>query len=394
MTRMLLTRRAALLGLASAVTFGRASLALGAATTDRRFVVVILRGAMDGLAAVVPYGDPDLAAWRAPLLPPAPDQSGGLLDLGGFFGLHPALPGLHGLYAQGDMLAVHAVAGSDRSRSHFKAQDALEFGTAQPITSGWLNRVAGLLPGHARGEAALAVAAVTPLLLRGPTPVGSWLPPFAQHPAPDFYAQLAAMHMGDPTTGPAIAIGLRERGFTQAVLAGMAQPPNRMAFPALCAAAGRLLAAEDGPRLAALEAEGWDTHAHQAPRLTAALKSLDDGLVALKAGLGEAWRQTAVLVVTEFGRTVRVNGSGGTDHGTGTAAFVLGGGVAGGRVAGDWPGLSQARLFENRDLQPTADVRSVAKGVLAQHLGLDAAALETVFPGGSPAPPMRGLLRA
>jgi uncharacterized protein (DUF1501 family) len=375
MTRMRLTRRSALLGLASAVTLGRASLALASAPTDRRLVVVILRGALDGLAAVTPYGDPDLAALRAPLVLPPPGQPGGLLDLGGFFGLHPALPGLHDMYALGEALPVHAVAGSDRSRS------------------GWLNRVAGLIPANPDTEAALSVAVVPPVLLRGPTPVGTWLPPFVQRPDPDFYAQLAAMHQPDPLTGPAIAVGLRERGFTEAVLAGMAQPPNRMAFPALAAAAGRLLAAPDGPRLAALEAEGWDTHAHQPQRLAAALKPLDQGLAALKAGLGDAWSRTAVLLVTEFGRTVRMNGTLGTDHGTGTVAFVIGGAVAGGRVAGDWPGLAQQRLFENRDLRPTADVRSVAKGLLAQHLGLDAAALDCVFPGSAMAPPMRGLIR-
>ncbi len=389
-----LTRRSALLGLATAVTLGRASLALGAAPTDRRLVVVILRGALDGLAAVVPYGDRDLAAWRAPLLPPAVGQPNGLLDLGGYFGLHPALPGLHDIYASGALLPIHAVASSDRSRSHFQAQDSLELGSTQPISSGWLNRVAALVPARGASESALAVTSTMPLLLRGPTPVGSWLPPMAQRPEPDFYAQLAALHAHDAITGPAIAVGLRERGFTEAVLSGMAQPPNRMAFPALCAAAGKLLAAPDGPRLAALEAEGWDTHANQAGRLTAALKPLDAGLVALKDGLGDTWAQTVVLVVTEFGRTVRMNGSLGTDHGTGTVAFVLGGGVAGGRVAGNWPGLAQARLFENRDLQPTADIRSVAKGLLAAHLGLDMPALEKVFPGSSLAPPMRGLLRA
>jgi uncharacterized protein (DUF1501 family) len=388
-----LTRRSALLGLTAAVTLGRASLALGAADTDRRLVVVILRGALDGLAAVVPYGEATLAGWRAPLVPPAPGQPNGLLDLGGMFGLHPSLAGLHDLYAAGDALPIHAVASSDRSRSHFKAQDTLELGTDQSIRGGWLNRVAGLLPRRGQSEDALAVAAIPPLLLRGPAPVGSWLPLNPQHPPPDYYAQLAALHAPDRMTGGAIAVGLRERGFTEAVLAGVAAPPNRMAFPSLCDAAGRLLAANDGPRVAALEAEGWDTHAHQAPRLANALKNLDAGLVALKAALGDGWSRTAVLVVTEFGRTVRINGTDGTDHGTGTVAFVLGGAVAGGRVAGDWPGLAESRLFENRDLQPTTDVRSVAKGLLAQHLGLDRAALETVFPGSALAPPMRGLLR-
>jgi uncharacterized protein (DUF1501 family) len=391
-----LTRRSALLGLAGAVTLGRASLALAAAPTERRFVVVILRGALDGLAAVVPYGDPDLAAWRAKLVPPPPGQTGGVYDLGGFFGLHPALPGLHAMYAGGDLLILHAVAGGDRSRSHFLAQDALELGGPYGITSGWLNRATGLVPSHARAEAALAVGTSVPLLLRGPTPVGSWAPQGPQPGTAEFYATLAAMHARDPATGSAIQVALKERGFTAAALAGVAEPPanSRMAFPALCASAARLLAATDGPRFAAMELGGWDTHANQAQRLPSVLKQLDDGLVALRAGLGEAWRQTAVLVVTEFGRTVRENGTFGTDHGTGTVAFVLGGNVAGGRVAGNWPGLAQHRLFENRDLQPTTDVRAVAKGVLAQHIGLDAAALAKVFPDSQMVPAARGLLRA
>ena len=154
------------------------------------------------------------------------------------------------------------------------------------------------------------------------------------------------------------------------------------------------MAAPDGPRIAALEIGGWDTHAGQKGRLTGALKQLDDGLVALKAGLGDAWRNTVVLTMTEFGRTVRINGTKGTDHGTGTVAFVLGGGVAGGRVQANWPGLAQDRLLENRDLMPTADLRSVAKGLLAQHLGLPPAALAQVFPGSESAAPMKGLLRA
>jgi uncharacterized protein (DUF1501 family) len=187
---------------------------------------------------------------------------------------------------------------------------------------------------------------------------------------------------------------LQERGFSAEALAGMAPLPNQGAFPSLCAAAGKLLAAPAGPRLAALEIEGWDTHAHQMQRLPPVLKTLDAGLTALKDGLGPAWRDTVVLVVTEFGRTVRINGTQGTDHGTASVAFVLGGGVAGGRVAGTWPGLAPAKLFENRDLQPTADLRSVAKGLLAQHLGLNAGALATVFPDSAAMPPMRGLLRA
>lgn len=394
MTHHVLTRRATLLGLTGAVTFGGASLAVAAAPTDRRLVVVLLRGALDGMAAVVPYGDPDLAAWRGELLPPAPGQADGLLDLGGFFGLHPALAGMHAMYEQGQLLPVHAIAGATRSRSHFEAQDLLEFGADHRMTSGWLNRVAGLIPPQPNSAAgsALAVGSALPLLLRGPARVGNWMPQSFQHPQADLYARIAGLHANDPVTGPAIAAGLRDRGFSEAVLSG-AEPPNRYAFPALAASAGRLLADPNGPRLACLELGGWDTHTFQANRLAGPLKLLDAGLVALKDGMGDVWRQTAVLVITEFGRTVRMNGSKGTDHGTGAVAFLAGGAVAGGRVQADWPGLAPGKLFEDRDLQPTADLRSLAKGVLAAQFGLDEAALAKVFPGSSAAASMSRLIR-
>ena len=378
---MRLTRRAAVLGLGGAMALGPAALALAAAPTARRFVVVLLRGGLDGLAVVVPEHDPNLADWRAALLP------AGLRPLGGGFGLHPALAGLHLLYTQGDALVLHAVAGPDRSRSHFAAQDVLELGVSG-IASGWLNRAAALL-----AVPALAVGAGTPLLLRGPALVNSFVPAAPGHAPSDYYASVLALYRRDPLTGPALAHALAERGFSNSVLAGDALPPGHAGFPALAAAAGRLLAAADGPRLAALELGGWDTHVRQVPRLAAALRPLDDGLLALRQGLGAAWSQTVVLVVTEFGRTVRANGSGGTDHGTATVAFLLGGAVAGGRVAGHWPGLAPAHLFEHRDLQPTSDVRALAKGVLAQHLGLGAAALAQVFPASAAASPMAGLLR-
>jgi uncharacterized protein (DUF1501 family) len=394
----MLTRRGALLGLSGALALGRASLAVAQAPTDRRLVVVILRGALDGLSCVVPYGDAALAGLRAPLLPPEPGREGGLHDLGGFYGLHPAMGGLHGLFAAGEALAVHAVAGSWRNRSHFEAQDWMEFGAEQRLASGWLNRVASALGGGAgsRGgaELALAVGSMMPLLLRGPAAAGNWLPQSFQSPSPDLYARIAALHAGDPLTGPAVAAGMRERGFAGATLGDDRRAADRFGFPALAAAAGRMLAAADGPRLAALEIEGWDTHANQAARLATPLRQLDAGLVALRDGLGQAWRQSVVLVMTEFGRTVRPNGTGGTDHGTATVAFVLGGGVAGGRVRADWPGLAPGQLFEGRDLAPTTDLRSIAKGVLAQHLGLGGAALAGVFPDSAAATPMAGLLRA
>jgi uncharacterized protein (DUF1501 family) len=394
-----LTRRAALLGLTAAWTSGRSSLALADAATDRRFVVVILRGALDGMQAVIPYGDRNLAVWRPELIPPAPGQPGGMFDLGGFFGLHPTLDGLHTMYTANELLPVHAVAGAYRSRSHFEAQDYMEMGADHRMTSGWLNRAVSVLPaagaGHSPGGPALAVGMSVPLLLRGPATVGSWAPQSFGKPNPDLYLRMAALNSSDPVTGPAIAEGLRERGFTADALADVmepATPRDKNGFPALAAAAGKMLAADDGPRIAALEVGGWDTHSGQMNRLGGPLRQLNDGLVALKASLGPAWSRTAILVMTEFGRTVRMNGTKGTDHGTGTVAFVLGGAVAGGRVHANWPGLDQANLFENRDLQPTADLRSVAKGLLAQHLRLSAPALTTVFPGSESAAPMPNLL--
>ena len=391
---MILTRRAALLGLTGSVTLGRASLAVAAAPTDRRFVVVILRGAMDGLSAVVPYGDPALPGLRGDLLPPGPGQDKGVLDLGGYFGLHPALTNFHAMYKDGDLAVLHAVAGAYRSRSHFEAQDYLESGASQRLTTGWLNRVVATLP-RASGpvDEALAVGVAVPLLLRGPAPVGSWAPTSFSTPSPELYARIAELHHADPVTGPAIAAGLRERGFAAGLNTGDMKDNARYAFPALAAEAGKMLARPDGPRIAAMEIGGWDTHAAQTNRLDFPLRQLDTGLGALKTALGPAWSRTAILVMTEFGRTVRTNGTKGTDHGTGTVAFALGGAVAGGRVLGDWPGLGVGKLLDDRDLQPTTDLRAVAKGMLAGHLDLNGALLAKVFPGSEAVAPITGLIR-
>lgn len=377
---MNLTRRTALLGLATAASFGRASLALASAPGNKRFVVVIQRGAMDGMAVVVPHGDPGWAALRGAV----PE---GLLDLGGYYGLHPALTGLHGMYEKHELVPVHAVAGPYRVRSHFEAQDFLECGADHRMTSGWLNRAIA-----AMGAPALAVGVSIPLLLRGAASVGNWAPHGMAEPAPDLYAAIAALNQDDRVIGPAIVAGLRERGFSTKALMGQPEDTNRNAFPALAAAAGTMLRAPDGPRVAALELGGWDTHTAQANRLNGPLKQLDASLVALKTALADAWPQTVVLVMTEFGRTARINGTGGTDHGTGGVAFVLGGAVNGGRVRADWPGLGPGKLFEDRDLAPTTDLRSVAKGLLADHLGLGAGALEQVFPGSGGVAPMSALV--
>lgn len=388
-----LGRRGFLLGLGATIALGSTRAAFGQAAGERRLVVVLLRGALDGLSAVQPYGDPDFAPLRGPLALPQPGQEGGTLDLGGGFGLHPALPGLHRLYAGDEMLIVHAVAGPHRSRSHFEAQDMLEAGTDQRLTSGWLNRALTAMPMAGQARPGLAVGTGIPLLLRGPAPVGSFAPPGLDRPSPDLIHRLAALHDAEPRLGPAFREGLRARGFADAILGPPEADRDRGSFPRLAQAAGRLLAEPAGPRVAVLELGGWDTHAHQAGRLVPPLRALDAGLDALRVALGPHWARTAVLVITEFGRTARVNGNAGTDHGTGGVAFLLGGAVAGGRVVADWPGLAPRQLFENRDLQPTADLRSLAKALLRFHLGLPDAAVARAFPGSDVVAPMRGLLR-
>ena len=395
------TRRGLLLGLAATVAVGRTRLAFARTVGDARLVVVLLRGALDGVFAVQPYGDAAHAGLRGPLALPEPGGAGEeaqnprLLDMGGFFGLHPALARLHAMYAANEALVLHAVAGNWRTRSHFDAQDMLESGASERLSSGWLNRALAAVPNPEAARAGLAIGTGVPLLLRGPTPVGAYAPTGMERPAPDLLYRVAALQAGDPLLGPAFAEGLRARGFAAETLGQRTGPVDReqITFPGLASTAGRLLAAADGPRVAAMELGGWDTHAGQIPRLTPLLRILDDGLAALKAGLGPHWGKTAVLVVTEFGRTVRPNGNFGTDHGTGGAAFVIGGAVAGGRVVADWPGLGAGGLLDNRDLAPTLDLRGVAKGLLRDHLKLPPDAVAAAFPGSNEAPAVAGMVR-
>ncbi|MDO9501819.1 DUF1501 domain-containing protein [Falsiroseomonas sp.] len=396
-------RRGVLLGLTALAAAGPARLAVAdvaapaAQIMDRRLVVILLRGAMDGLHAVVPYGDPDYATLRGALALAEPGAEGGVLDLGGSFGLHPKLTELHALYARGELLPVHAVAGPYRTRSHFDGQDLMEGGGEQRLESGWLNRALTHIPESAGQPArtGLALGLDLPLLMRGEAPVGMWAPPRATRPEPDLYARMAELLHADPVIGPSVTEGMRGRGYaTGALSAGAPIPGNQGGFTRLAHAAGRMLARVDGPRVAALELGGWDTHAGQAQRIDPVLVQLDRGIAALRVQLGEAWSRTAVLAITEFGRTARANGNLGTDHGTGGAAFLAGGAVQGGRVLTNWPGLKRDALFENRDLQPTRDLRGLAKALLRDHLRLPDNAVDAAFPGSAAVAPEGGLLRA
>jgi uncharacterized protein (DUF1501 family) len=366
--------------------------------TDARFVLVILRGALDGLTAVPAYGDGNYAAKRGGLAITAPQ-----LKLDGMFALHPSLTHLHERFQSEELLVFHAVASPYRERSHFDGQDLLENGTGTPKSAhdGWLNRTLPLLPEakqRATDRIALALAQNVPLVLRGDARVGSWAPSRLPETDSDTLQRIADLYSTDEYFASRLQSALsadevaREGG---GMSARRRDPLNALA--PVSAAAGRFLAAADGPRIAVLEAGGWDTHANQGAergQLANRLRGLDQALESLRASLGAAWGRSAVLVVTEFGRTVAVNGTQGTDHGTATCAFLTGGAVAGGRVVTDWPGLATGALYEGRDLRPTTDLRSILKGVLAMHLGAAESGLEEqVFPGSRAAPPLERLVK-
>ena len=324
--------------------------ASAAGARDPRVVVIILRGAMDGLSAVPPIGDPDYAALHGDLAFSASGDHAAL-PLDGEFGLHPSLAAFKGLYDAKQATIVHAVATGYRDRSHFDGQDVLESGNPGPgrTESGWLNRTLAALPSPAKGVMrGLGVGATAPLVIRGPAPALGWAPPGGLAPAGadltqrvlDLYAHrdpLLGERLRDAVAAEKVAAEHEAAGpMTKA--AGPIEPMRLAA-----AGAGRLLATPDGPRIAALAFDGFDTHQNEGAAqglLAQKLQGLDAAFAALHANLGEAWKETVVVAVTEFGRTVRVNGTHGTDHGTGTVALIAGGALAGGRVVADWPGLN------------------------------------------------------
>jgi len=377
----------------------------GLERTDSRFVCIILRGALDGLAAVPPHGDPDYARLRRELAILPPGQDDGALPLDGTFGLHPALKFMHESYLAKEMLVLHAVASPYRERSHFDGQDVLENGTtlAHSTQSGWLNRALVALPKsivHGR-EAGVALGQNIPLVMRGPAAVASWSPSALPNLSDDTLQRIADRYSTDPLLSRRLADALATDAIAVEAagdgdMGAMATVRNGGYTETVRTAAG-FLKRDDGPAVAVFDTTGWDTHANEGGgqgQLAGRLGALDSAMRVLKEQLGARWQRTAVLVITEFGRTVATNGTRGTDHGTGAAAFLAGGAVAGGRVHADWPGLAADSLYQGRDLRPTTDLRAVIKGVLADHLGVADKALEsTVFPESAAAKPLRGLIR-
>jgi len=369
--------------LGAGALFAAPGLALATVPTERRFVFVIQRGAADGLDMLRPIGDPGFAALRGRLI--GEEAAGTKLD--SIFTLHPALVEVGRMYGRGEALFVHAVASPYRDRSHFDGQNVLETGGTQPyaVRDGWMNRLVAMMPRSA--EEAIAVTSTVPAALRGPVAVASYAPSALPAAGDDLMARVTALYDADPQLRPAWAAALEARGLAGEV-AGPRQDP---------ASLGRLAAGfltkPDGPRIAMLETLGWDTHSGQKTRLAGQLGNLDALLAALRDGLGPAWATTTVLVATEFGRTAAVNGTGGTDHGTGAAAMLVGGAVRGGRVIADWPGLAVADLYQQRDLRPTTALDALVAGSVAEALLLDPQQVaHRLFGSGAIARPLSGLI--
>ena len=393
-------RRNFLAGLLAAGGLARSGIAFASAPIDRRFVLVILRGGLDGLHVLAPHGDPDYRSARGPMALPGPGEPDGVLDLDGTFGLHPSLAPLLPLWKGGELGFVHGVGGPLRTRSHFDAQDTLENGTETATRpDGWLNRAVGALDGPVD---AVAFGPELPLVLRGEVAVSSVDPLGRSRAEPALLDEVSALYADDAVLGPALAAGRAEQArvdaeIASAGLSAMRSRPGKGLDTRFAKVAGALLAAADGPRIAVMEAGGWDSHRNQglvAGGLSGRLEGVANAIVAFKGALGPVWRDTVVVLVSEFGRAVAGNGTGGTDHGTGGLLWLVGGAVSGGRVHGAWPGLSPRALFDGRDLAPSTDVRAVLKGVLRDHVGVQESALaDRVFPQSGAVTTLDGLIR-
>lgn len=385
-----INRRLLLGGALGGVSLAFAGRAAARGTERKKLVVIVARGAMDGLSVVVPYADANYVPLRGALAVAAPGQAGGALDMGGGFGLHPALTGLHALHQADQMRFAPAVAIPVRVRSHFDAQDVLENGGEglRQQDDGWLNRALVA----AGGPKGLSIGAQTPLILRGAADTSSWSPGGRVTGQDRIAALLQDMYVEDPLLATSLARGLETDAMAMTV--GDGTPLRRNDVNGLGQAVARLMTGEAGADVVALSVDGWDTHARQNAQLQTRLAGLDQVIGGLREGLGEQWADTVVVVATEFGRTARANGTQGSDHGTASSLLLAGGALKPGGPIGDWPTLAESRLFEGRDLAPTLDVRSVFKGVLRDHLGVDRAALDArVFPGSAvEAPTLDGLV--
>lgn len=379
------------------------------APANRRLIVLFLRGAADGLSIVAPYGDPDYAPARPNIAIAPPGARDGLIDLDGFFGLHPALAPLTPLWAKGEMSFVHASGSPDPTRSHFDAQAYMESGSLnlKRNPDGWMNRLLGALPPVSAPARAMAVGTTLPLILRGNQhAVNMALGKGADKAMPLDEANVSAIYdhlfAANDALGKAYREGVAARreimvGLKQENMSADMGAPPPTGFVDTSQRLARLMAQDPSIQLVFLDLGGFDTHVQQGSaqgQLAQRLTPLGEGLAALAQGLGPAWPDTLVVVCSEFGRTVRENGNAGTDHGHGNVLWLLGGGISaftqGGKVLGRWPGLSQDRLFEGRDLAVTTDFRHVLTRVLSTHFALPQRHVERLFPAMPPLPKATG----
>jgi uncharacterized protein (DUF1501 family) len=369
--------------LSSATFFASPYLSFAAANTDRRFIFIIQRGAADGLNTVIPYADPAYAKLRSALAIDVAQAT----KLDGLFALHASLAETAKLYASGQALFVHAVASPYRDRSHFDGQNVLETGGIAPyqMKDGWMNRLLTLLP--STQNEAIAIASTVPMALRGKAEVTSYAPSNLPQASDDLLMRVSQLYAEDAQLHSIWAAAMDANN--------MAEDASAKQDPAsLGKLAASFLNKANGPRIAMIETGGWDTHTGQEGRLARQLKSLDALIATLRDGLGTSWQKTTVLVATEFGRTAAANGTGGTDHGTGSAAMILGGDVNGGRMLSDWPSLNQSNLYEGRDLKPTLNLDTLIASITAASFGLDADKVaKTLFPNNSNSKLIDGLIK-
>lgn len=359
-------------------TFGFPTVRFASVPDPGRLVFVLLRGGFDGLAALVPFGDPGYAPLRGTMAFDSTDI--GSLD--GTFGLAPGLEPLRTFWEADQLVALHAMAIPYRTRSHFDGQAVLETGLDRPEGSadGWLNRLLQVMEGERAG---IAVAAGMPRSLIGTHPVSTWSPAELGVVDDAYLDRLHLLYRSDPRLFNRFEAAVQQRDQVGDEMMGGEQGRGTDVSE-LFRAAARLIRTPVGPNVAALELSGWDTHANQGlagGSLDRLLGRLANGLVAFRDEMAEGWAETTVVVMTEFGRTARPNGTRGTDHGTAGAGFVLGPRVAGSRVVSDWPGLAESSLYEGRDLRPTLDTRAVLKGIVRGSFDLTADQADRVFPG-------------
>jgi uncharacterized protein (DUF1501 family) len=397
-----LNRRDFLALSAGAGILGFGAPAWAAATSDapKRLIVVMLRGAVDGLNVVIPYGEEAYYAVRPAIAVAKPGNDDGGLPLDDHFALHPALAGIMPLWQQKQLAFVHAAGSPDPTRSHFDAQLFVESGTPgrSSTPDGWMNRLLAALPGPHGPTDAVAVGPILPQILKGRMAATNLpLGPAATNPLPLDKPEIAAsfdrLYAGNDAQSRAYRDGRMARtelvagmSAEQQAADGGAPPPNTL--PAQAERLAHLLTHDPRIRLVFVSLGGWDTHVQQGNhkgQLADRLQPLGNGLAALATGLGDVWNDTIVVVISEFGRTVKENGNGGTDHGHGNVIWLAGGRVRGGRVYGDWPGLASAQLYEGRDLAVTTDYRHVLASVVERHLRLSGRALDQIFPGLPPA---------